>query len=51
MSEVGSRRRRRTLIILAGVAGVSALLGALSFLPPERDLPRSEVGQRLCEQD
>lgn len=47
MSGVGARRRRRTLIILAGVAGVSALLGALSFLPPERDLPRSEVGQRV----
>ncbi len=47
MSEVGARRRRRTLIILGGVAGVSALLGALSFLPPERDLPRSEVGQRV----
>ena len=47
MSKVGARRRRRTLIILAGVAGMSALLGALSFLPPERDLPRSEVGQRV----
>lgn len=47
MSEVGARRRRRTLTILAGVAGVSALLGALSFLPPERDLPRSEVGRRV----
>jgi hypothetical protein len=47
MSEVGARSRRRTLIILAGVAGVSALLGAMSFLPPERDLPRSEVGQRV----
>jgi hypothetical protein len=47
MSEVGARRRRRTLIVLAGVAGVSVLLGALSFLPPERDLPRAEVGQRV----
>lgn len=47
MSEVGARRRRKTLIVLAGVAGVCALLGALSFLPPERDLPRSEVGQRV----
>ena len=47
MSEVGARRRRRTLIVLAGVAGVCALLGGLSFLPPERDLPRSEVGQRV----
>jgi Domain of unknown function (DUF4340) len=47
MSEVGARRRRRTLIVLAGVAGVCALLGGLSFLPPERDLPRAEVGQRV----
>jgi len=47
MSEVGARRRRKTLIVLAGAAAVCALLGALSFAPPERDLPRSEVGQRV----
>lgn len=47
MSGVGARRRRRTLIILGAVAGVCALLGAVSLLPPQQDLPRSEVGQRV----
>jgi len=47
MSEVGSRQRLRTLMILGGVAGVCALLGALSLLPPQQDLARSEVGQRV----
>ena len=39
--------RRRTLIILAAAAGVSALLGAASFIPPAEELPRAEVGQRV----
>lgn len=47
MSEVGSRQRRRTLIVLGAAAGVCALLGAVSLLPPQQDLPRSEVGQRV----
>jgi hypothetical protein len=47
MSGAGAALRRRTLIILGAVAGVSALLGAASFMPPAEELPRAEVGQRV----
>ena len=47
MTSASAAMRRRTLIILAAAAGVSALLGAASFIPPGEELPRSEVGQRV----
>ncbi len=47
MSEVGSRRRRKTLIVLGGIAGACVLLGAATFIPAQDELPRSEVGQRV----
>ena len=47
MTIASAALRRRTLIILATVAAVSALLGAASLLPPSEDLPRTEVGQRV----
>lgn len=47
MSDAAAALRRRTLIILAGVAGFSALLGAASFMPPAEELPRAEIGQRV----
>ena len=47
MTIASAARRRRTLIILAAAAGISALLGAASFIPPGEELPRSEVGQRI----
>jgi hypothetical protein len=47
MSEVGSRRRRKTLIVLGGIAGACALLGAATLIPAQDELPRSEVGQRV----
>jgi len=47
MTIASAALRRRNLIILAAVAGVSALLGAASFLPPAEDMPRAEVGLRV----
>lgn len=47
MSDVGARRRRKALIMLGAAASVCVLLGAASFLPPARDLPRAEIGQRV----
>lgn len=47
MTIASAAMRRRTLTILAAAAGVSALLGAASFIPPGEELPRSEVGQRV----
>ena len=40
MTSASTAMRRRTLIILAAAAGVSALLGAASFIPPGEELPR-----------
>ena len=34
MTIASAAMRRRTLIILAAAAGISALLGAASFIPP-----------------
>lgn len=47
MSGAASALRRRTLIILAATAGVAALLGAASFIPPGEELARAETGQRI----
>jgi hypothetical protein len=47
MSGVAAAQRRRNLIILAGLAAVSALLGAASFLPPAEERPRAEVGHKV----
>ncbi len=47
MSEVGARQRSKTLIMLGAAAAVCAVLAAVSFLPAQGDLPRSEVGQRV----
>jgi Domain of unknown function (DUF4340) len=47
MSGAAASQRRRALFILGAAAGVAALLGFFSNLPPAQDLPRSEVGQRV----
>lgn len=47
MSGVAARQRRRTVLWLAGAAGVATLLGAASFLPPPRPATRVEVGEKV----
>jgi hypothetical protein len=44
MSEAAARMRRRTIVWLAGAAGVAVLMGGLSFLPPGKPATRAEVG-------
>lgn len=44
MTRVAAATRRRTVIWLAAVAGIAALLGAASFLPPPQPKARAEVG-------
>lgn len=48
MSATQARARRRTLLILAGVAAASVLLGVLVSLPPSGELLRAEVGKRVA---
>ncbi|MDP3737259.1 MAG: DUF4340 domain-containing protein [Hyphomonadaceae bacterium] len=47
MSAAMAARRRKTMTWMAGAAGVAALLGAASFLPPGREQPRAEVGSSV----
>lgn len=47
MSEVGARQRKKALIVIAAAAGVCAALAALSLLPAQDEIARSEVGQRV----
>lgn len=47
MSEVGAAIRRKTVIFMGAAGAIALALGAASFIPPARDLPRSEVGQRV----
>lgn len=41
------KMRRRTLMVLSGVAAVSIGLGVLAWMPPAGELARSEVGRRV----
>ena len=47
MSAITGANRRRSVMWMAIAAGVAALLGALSFLPPARPPVRVEVGERV----
>lgn len=47
MSAGNAKVRRRTLLILGGVAAASVLAGALAWMPPGDELMRSEVGKRV----
>jgi hypothetical protein len=41
------KTRRRTLMVLGGVAAVSAGLGALAWMPPADEMARAEVGRQV----
>ena len=41
------KARRRTLMILGGVAALSVALGALAWAPPGAELARAEVGRQV----
>jgi len=41
------KTRRRTLMILGGVAAVSMALGVAAWMPPGNELARSEVGRQV----
>lgn len=47
MSAAAAKARQRTVVWLAGVAGIAVLLGGLSFLPPGRPASRAEVGEEV----
>lgn len=47
MSGIQADQRRRWIISLAAAAGLAALLGAASFLPPSRPPVRVEVGEKV----
>jgi hypothetical protein len=47
MSAIAAANRRRSIMWIAGAAGVAALLGVLSFLPPARPPVRAEVGEKV----
>jgi hypothetical protein len=47
MSAIAAANRRRSITWVAIAAGVAALLGALSFLPPARPPVRAEVGEKV----
>lgn len=47
MSTGNATARRKTLLILGGVAAASLLAGVLAWMPPEDALMRSEVGKRV----
>ena len=47
MSTIAAANRRRTIRWLAVAAGLAALLGALSFLPPARPPVRAEIGAKV----
>ena len=41
------KARRRTLMVLGGVAALSVALGAVAWMPPAGELARSEVGRQV----
>lgn len=47
MSAIAAATRRRWIIRTAIAAGVAALLGVLSFMPPPRPPVRAEVGEKV----
>lgn len=47
MSSIAAMNRRRSVLWLAGAAGVATLLAAASFLPPPRPATRAEVGEKV----
>lgn len=45
MSAARNKTKRRTLIILGGVAAAALALGGLAWMPPASELQRSEIGR------
>ncbi|HVY87567.1 MAG TPA: DUF4340 domain-containing protein [Hyphomonadaceae bacterium] len=47
MSGAAALQRRKIAMMMAGIAALAVVVGAVSFLPPSQPKPRAEVGEKV----